>query len=67
MKSEVKDNPAYKQEAWRAYSMSELGDLVHLLHKRAGHRDDAAKKAKDLFDARAYWVMMGKLLDEAGA
>ena len=51
--------------SWADYSLQELGDWVHLLHKRATHRTNLEKKEKDLRDARNYWIMMGAWLDEA--
>jgi len=53
--------------SWADYSLQELGDWVHLLHKRATHRTNLEKKEKDLRDARNYWIMMGAWLDEAEA
>lgn len=57
----------YGPGAYRAYSLDELGAWVHLLHKRAGHRLLAEDRAKDLRDARNYWLMMGETLDAAVA
>ena len=48
----------YKPQAWEAYSLQELGNWVHLFAKRAEHRADAEKKAKDLLDAQNYLDMM---------
>jgi hypothetical protein len=48
----------YKPNAWDQYTMAELGHWVHLLSTRAGHRDNAEKKAKDLSDAQNYLDMM---------
>lgn len=53
----------YKPNAWEAYSFEELGNFVHLLAKRAGHRSDAGKRAKDLYDAQNYLSMMQSKLD----
>jgi hypothetical protein len=55
----------YIPDAWRDYTVQELGQWVHLLHKRASHRADAEKKAKDIDDAKNYWRMIGKHLDAA--
>lgn len=57
--------PKFKPSAWQDYSLQELGNWVHLFHKRAEHRSDAEKRAKDLLDARNYWRMMGSWLDAA--
>jgi hypothetical protein len=54
---------SYKQEAWMNYTLQELGDWIHLLVKRSKHRSDPDKKAKDLYDARNYWLMMGAMLE----
>lgn len=48
----------YKPEAWEAYSFAELGEWVHLLSKRAEHRENPEKRKKDLYDARNYLAMM---------
>jgi len=48
----------YKPEAWKEYTFSELGNFVHLLAKRAGHRANPVKEAKDLYDAGNYLNMM---------
>jgi len=55
----------YKPQAWEAYTLAELGWWVHLLTKRAGHRLNAEKRAKDLRDAGNYLSMMGAKLEEA--
>lgn len=52
----------YKPEAWKAYSLGELGMWVHLLRKRAEHRTDKVKKEKDLYDAGNYlWMLKQKI------
>jgi hypothetical protein len=48
----------YKDLAYLDYSFQELGAFVHLLAKRATHRSNPAKMAKDLEDARNYLAMM---------
>lgn len=53
----------YKPQAWETYTLAELGWWVHLLTKRAEHRDNAEKRAKDLYDARNYLDMMRTKLD----
>lgn len=53
----------YKPKAWEAYTLAELGQWVHLFAKRAEHRDNAEKRAKDLYDARNYLDMMRAKLD----
>lgn len=53
----------YANKAWMQYSLQELGNWVHLLATRAGHRTNVEKKKKDLHDARNYWRMMGAHLD----
>ena len=54
----------YKERAWKNYTFSELGNFVHLLAKRAGHRSNEEKKAKDLYDAANYLRMMELKLSE---
>lgn len=53
----------YKPSAWEAYTLAELGQWVHLFAKRAEHRDNPEKRAKDLYDARNYLEMMRGKLD----
>jgi hypothetical protein len=48
----------YKNQAWQEYTEEELSWWVRLLTKRAGHRTDEAKKAKDLYDAGNYQSML---------
>ena len=54
----------YKPKAYEAYTIQELGNFVHLLAKRATHRANAEKKAKDLYDAGNYLAMIDKKLSE---
>jgi hypothetical protein len=54
----------YHPQAWLQYSLMELGMWVHLLAKRAEHRLDPEKQAKDLYDAQNYLSMMKAKLDE---
>ena len=54
----------YKTKAWEMYSLAELGWWVHLLTKRAEHRQNAEKRAKDLYDAQNYLTMMQAKLDD---
>jgi hypothetical protein len=61
----IKDEPNYQPAAWQDYTLAELGSWVHLFVKRAGMRDNPAKKAKDLADAQAYLDMMQAQLDAA--
>ena len=56
----------YKAQAWEQYTMDELGHWVHLMSKRAEHRADPVKKAKDLYDARSYLSMMDAKLKAMG-
>ena len=57
----------YRDQAWKEYSLYELGHFVHLLAKRATHRSDPEKRAKDLRDARNYLRMMEAHLDDLDA
>lgn len=54
----------YKEGAWEQYSLQELGEWVHLLAKRAEHRDNHQKASKDIHDAKNYLEMMGAKLKE---
>ena len=56
----------FRSDAWRQYTLAELGDFIHLLVKRSQHHKRRDLQAKDLIDARAYWRMMGALLDAEG-
>lgn len=52
----------YKPEAWKQYTLGELGMWVHLLTKRAGHRSNQEKREKDLYDASNYlWMLQQKI------
>ena len=53
----------YEPSAWEAYTLSELGNWVYLLTKRAEHRTNLAKKDKDLHDAQNYLNMMQSKLN----
>lgn len=54
---------AYRAAAWQEYSIQELGNWVHLLCKRAEHRNDPVKREKDLYDAQNYLNMIQSHLD----
>jgi hypothetical protein len=54
----------YKDQAWKDYTVQELGMFVHLFVKRAKHRLNLDKKAKDLYDAQNYLNMMQKHIDD---
>jgi len=53
----------YLHKAWCDYSIHELGWWVHLFCKRATHRQNPDKKAKDLYDAQNYLNMMQSHID----
>lgn len=55
----------YKDQAWRQYSIQELGNFVHLLVKRSSHRAEPEKRKKDLYDARNYLAMIEAHISEA--
>ena len=55
----------YNPGAWEAYTLAELGWWVHLLTKRAEHRSNPEKRAKDLHDASNYLAMMEAKLEAA--
>jgi len=56
--------PDYKDKIWQQYSLQELGNWVHLFAKRATHRANPEKRAKDIDDAQNYLLMMQAHLDE---
>src|SRR5271157_5417750 len=53
----------YLDRSWEDYTFEELGQFVHLLAKRAGHRAETKKRQKDLYDAQNYLRMMQAKLD----
>ncbi len=55
----------YKPDAWKDYTIDELGHWVHLLTKRSEHRQDQTKKQKDLEDAQNYLNMIQSHLNAA--
>lgn len=55
--------PKYVEGIWKQYTLSELGNWVHLFAKRSQHRNDLEKKKKDLTDAQNYLNMMQAHLD----
>jgi hypothetical protein len=57
----------YKNSAWMDYTLHELGMWVHLLVKRAGHRNNPLKAKKDLEDAQNYLNMMQAHIDYVAA
>jgi hypothetical protein len=61
----VAHEPKYQPNAWRDYTIQELGNWVHLLVKRSAHRADPEKKAKDLRDAQNYLDMVQSHIDAA--
>jgi hypothetical protein len=64
MPESIKEHqPNYKPDAWKTYTISELGDWVHLFLKRAKHRTDKAKARKDVMDAQNYLNMMQSEVD----
>lgn len=61
-----KHQPDYKPKAWENYSLQELGNWIHLFHKRSAHRDNKEKSKKDLYDAKNYlWMMEQNLKQRA--
>lgn len=53
-----KHDQDYKAEAWKNYSIEELGQWVFPLTKRAQHRGNPEKAKKDLYDAKNYLRMI---------
>jgi len=62
---QIASNPDYQENAWLQYTIAELGSWVSLLIKRAFHRHDQKKRAKDIFDAAQYLKMMKAHVDSA--
>lgn len=56
----------YKEGAWTNYTLSELGNFVHLFGKRSEHRSNKDKAIKDLYDAKNYLFMMAQKLIALG-
>lgn len=50
--------PRFAADAWKTYTVGELAMWVHLLRKRAGHRTEPEKVAKDQADADNYEAML---------
>lgn len=63
----VEHQSKYKDGAWHDYSVSELGGIVAFFVKRASHRTDMDKRAKDLLDAQNYLDMIQAHVDEVKA
>lgn len=59
--------PKFKPDAWKAWSVQELGGIVAFFLKRATHRLDPEKRAKDLTDAQNYAAMIQAHIDAAKA
>jgi hypothetical protein len=57
----------YKDQAWKQYSIEELGQWVHLFVKRASHRTNGEKRDKDLYDAQNYLLMIQEHINQARA
>ena len=58
------DAAYHPKDAWRQYSIAELGTWVDVLTRRATVRTDKEKKEKDLYDAQNYLDMMQERLNE---
>ncbi len=46
-------------DAWKEYTITELGNFIHLMVTRSLHRGSPERRAKDLYHARLFWQMMG--------
>jgi hypothetical protein len=58
----------FKNDAWRGYSMRELGDAAAFFVKRSTHRDPESQQKrieKDLVDATNYTSMFLEHINEA--
>jgi hypothetical protein len=62
---EPQTNPQTNPQAWKTYTLAELGWWVHLIIKRAEHRLNHEERAKDLLNAENYLSMMQAKLEEA--
>jgi ABC-type lipoprotein release transport system permease subunit len=63
------NNPKYKPKAYLFYSIVEIGTEIGFLVKRAKHRSNMSKlgnkgRIKDLQDAKNYYIILGKKLDD---
>ena len=63
----VEHQPRFKADAWKDYSITELGSTVAFFVKRASHRTEPAKAAKDLTDAQNYLDMLQAHVTDAKA
>lgn len=61
----VENQANFKHGAWLNYTLVELAQWVELLTKRARHRDNPAKRDKDLKDAENYLAMLTARFAEA--
>ena len=52
----------FKVKSWKNYTDEELRWWIKLLRKRAEHRTDPEKKAKDIKDASNYGLMLSESL-----
>ena len=57
----------FEEQSWREYTLEQLGQWVSLLVMRSTHRTQPAKKAKDLYDANNYALMMLAHIDAHAA
>ncbi len=58
--------PKYKPDAWKEYSIAELGGIVAFFVKRSAMRANPKAAEKDLTDAQNYLDMIQAHLDAAG-
>lgn len=54
----VQHQARFKADAWKDYSIVELGNAISFFVKRAAHRTEMEKAAKDLTDAQNYLDML---------
>lgn len=66
-KSLEEHQPKYLADAWRLYSLAELGNTVAFFIKRATHRLKPEQAAKDVQDAQNYLDMMQAHVNDAKA
>lgn len=54
----IEHESKYRADAWKSYSIAELGGIVAFFVKRASHRSDPDMAEKDLSDAQNYLDMI---------
>lgn len=55
----------FGKDAWKDYTLEELGQWIALLTKRASHRSNPDKSKKDIVDAQNYLEMLNEAVKNA--